>query len=98
MAEFWSLGVMRKFILGVFVVVAISAIVFVPLLLTERRDKFEFGRKNGIVAGRFEAADALQKEFGPYDGHAPYKVVFSVKTTDVVSTETNGVRTVRVIP
>jgi hypothetical protein len=89
---------MKKFILGVFIGVAISAIVFVPFLFSERRDKFEFGRKNGIVAGRLEAADALEKEFGRYDGHTPYKVLFSVKTTDVVSTETNGVRTVRVIP
>jgi hypothetical protein len=89
---------MRKFFLGMFVGIAISAAVFVPLLLSERRDKFDFGRKNGIVAGRFEAADALEKEFGRYDCHAPYKVLFSVKTTEVVATETNGVRTIRVIP
>jgi hypothetical protein len=96
--ELRALGVMRKFILGVFVGVAISVVVFVPLLLSERRDKFEFGRKNGIVAGRFESVDALEKEFGRYDGHTPYKVLFSVKTTDVISMETNGIRTVRVIP
>lgn len=89
---------MRKFFLGVFVGIAISAIILVPLLRSERRNKFDFGRKNGIVAGRFEAADALEKEFGRYDGHAPYKVLFSVKTTDVISTETNGVKTVRIIP
>jgi len=64
----------------------------------EAHDKFEFGRANGIRAGRFEAADALQKEFGLYDGHSPYKVLFSEKTTDVISIETNGVKTVRVIP
>ena len=89
---------MKKFISGVFVGVAISTVIFVPLLLSERRDKFEFGRNAGIVAGRFEATDALFKEFGLYDGHTPYKVLFSVKTTDVISTETNGIRTVRVIP
>ena len=89
---------MRKFLLGVFVGIVVSAVVFVPLFLSERRDKFDFGRKNGVVAGRFEAADALEKEFGRYDGHKPYKVLLSVKTTDVVSIETNGVRTVRVIP
>ncbi|HEX5219121.1 MAG TPA: hypothetical protein VFZ59_06100 [Verrucomicrobiae bacterium] len=89
---------MKKFTLGVLVGIAISAFTFVPFLLRERREKFQFGRTNGIVAGRFEAADALEKEFGRYDGHAPYKVLFSVKTTDVVSMETNGVKTVRVIP
>ena len=86
---------MRKFLLGVSVGIAVSAIGFVPLLFSERRDKFSFGLKNGVVAGRFEAAYALEKEFGRYDGHAPYRVLFSAKTTDVVSTETNGVKTVR---
>ena len=89
---------MKKFALGVLCGIVAASLLFVPLLLSERRDKFEFGRKNGINAGRFEAADALEKEFGRYDGKTPYKVLFSVKTTDVVSTETNGVRTVRVIP
>ena len=89
---------MKKFGLGVFCGIVGASLLFVPVLLRERRDKFEFGRKNGMVAGRLDAAHALEKEFGRYDGHMPYKVLFSVKTTDVVSTETNGVRTVRVIP
>jgi hypothetical protein len=89
---------MKKFALGVVAGVGVSAIIFIPLLFSERQNKFEFGRSNGMVAGRFEAADAIEKEFGRYDGHAPYKVVFSVKTTNVISTETNGVKTVRVIP
>ena len=89
---------MKKFTLGVFVGLTVAAIVFVPVIRSERHDKFEFGRKNGIIAGRFEAADALEREFGHYDGHTAYKVLFSVKTTEVVSTETNGIKTVRVIP
>ena len=89
---------MRKFLLGVFVGTVVSAIAFVPLFLSERRDKFDYGRKHGMVAGRFEAADALGKEFGYYDRHSPYKVLFSVKSSDVISIETNGVKTVRIIP
>ena len=89
---------MPKFMLGVIVGIALGATVFWPLLLSERHNKFEFGRTNGIVAGRFEAADALEKEFGRYDGRSPYKVLFSVKSTDVISIETNGIKTVRVIP
>jgi len=64
----------------------------------DRHDSFESGHKSGIVAGHFEVADALQKEFGLYDGHSPYKVLFSEKTTDVISIETNGIKKVRVIP
>jgi hypothetical protein len=89
---------MKKFSIGIIAGIAMSAAIFVPLLRSERHDKFEFGRKNGINAGLFQAADAIQKELGCYDGHSPYKVLFSVKTTDVVSTETNGVKTIRVIP
>jgi hypothetical protein len=89
---------MRKFLLGVFVGVVVSAVAFVPLFLSERRDKFNYGRENGMVAGRFRALDALGNEFGWYDRHSPYKVVFSVKGGDVISVETNGVKTVRVIP
>ena len=89
---------MRKFLLGVLVGLVSSAICIPGLLISEGRSKFLFGRTNGIVAGRFEAADALEKEFGRHDGKTPYKVLFSVKTTDAVSTVTNGVKTVRVIP
>jgi hypothetical protein len=86
---------LAMFLLGF---VCATALFILFILPKEAHDKFEFGRKNGIVKGRFEAADALQKEFGLYDGHSPYKVLLSEKTTDVITIETNGVRTVRVIP
>ncbi|MEI6427947.1 MAG: hypothetical protein WCO45_06085 [Pseudanabaena sp. ELA607] len=89
---------MKKFTLGFIVGVAVAALVLVPLLLTESRNKYEFGRNNGIISARVEVADALGKEFGQYDGHSPYKVLFSIKTTDVISVETNGIKTVRIIP
>jgi hypothetical protein len=89
---------MRKFGLGVLAGIVISTILFVPLLVSERRNKFQFGRVNGIVEGLFEASTALEKEFGRYDGRTPYKRLYGVKTTDIVSIETNGVRTVRLIP
>ena len=89
---------MKRLALGFMVGVAACAVVLVPTLLAERRNKYEFGQKNGNIAGRFEAADALGKEFGQYDGRSPYKVLFSVKSMDVISVETNGIKTVRIIP
>jgi hypothetical protein len=89
---------MKKFALGFSAGLAACAVVLVPLLLSERGNKFENGKYHGNIAGRFDAADALGKEFGQYDGHSPYKVLFSVKTTDVISVETNGIKTVRIIP
>ena len=45
-----------------------------------------------------DAVDAVQNEFGLYDGHSPYKFLFEVHTSDLISIETNGVKTIRVIP
>jgi len=105
---------MRKFILGVLVGLVISAIfsaMCIPgLIISEGHSKFVDGHKKGIAAGRFEAAETLEKEFGHYDWKGPYTILLSVtgqvsflsgsvvKTSNVVSIETNGVKTVRVIP
>ena len=45
-----------------------------------------------------DAVDAIQKEFGNYDSHTPYKSLFAVHTSELISIETNGVKTIRVIP
>jgi hypothetical protein len=89
---------MKKFGIGVLFGIAVSAMFFVPLLIIERRGKFEDGLRSGIIAGRREAAQAIEKEFGFYDRHSPYERLFSVKSTDVISIETNGAKTIRVIP
>jgi hypothetical protein len=89
---------MKKFTLGFLVGATVSAVVLVPLVFKDRHDKFQFGRNSGLIEARSEIAATIEKEFGLYDGHTPYTLLFSVKTTDVISTETNGVKTVRVIP
>ena len=81
-----------------FVGFAISVAVFIPLERSAVRTSWDLGVKSGVIDGKFLAADALEKEFGRYDGKTQYSFLFSVKTTDVISIETNGVRTVRVIP
>jgi hypothetical protein len=89
---------MKKFVLGFIVGVAVCAVILVPILLAERRNKFDYGRNQGHIDGLREAANALGKEFGYYHDHSPNNVLFSVKTTDVISVETNGIKTVRIIP
>jgi hypothetical protein len=64
----------------------------------ENQGQFDYGFKNGVLQGRMDAVDAVQKEFGFYDGHGPYKFLFEVHTSDLISIETNGVKTIRVIP
>jgi hypothetical protein len=100
-AEFWTLGIMRalKYI-GTFLGGFICAIVLVWFLILPKEDQFQFdyGFKNGVLQGRMDAVDAVQKEFGLYDGHSPYKFLFEIHTSDLISIETNGVKTIRVIP
>ena len=101
---------MVKFILGLFVGFAISGLCVFGLLIAKGRTSFLEGRTKGITAGRFEVAEAIEKEFGRFDGKGAYQVLLSTtgrvdyfsgpvtKTNTVVSIETNGVKTVRVIP
>ena len=76
-----------------------ASVLFIFLLFPEEdRLQFNYGFTNGVIRGHMDVVDAIQKEFGTYDDHLPYKPLFSVHTSDVVSIETNGVKTVRVVP
>lgn len=46
-----------------------------PLLRSERRQSWDYGRKAGVIQGRLEAADALGQEFGEWDRQAPLKSI-----------------------
>ena len=81
--------------IGTFLVGFIFAIV---ILLKNNQAQFDYGFQNGVLQGRRDAVDAVQKEFGLYDGHSPYKFLFEIHTSDLISIETNGVKTIRVIP
>jgi hypothetical protein len=81
--------------IGTFLVGFIFAIV---ILHKNNQAQFDYGFQNGVLQGRMDAVDAVQKEFGLYDGHSPYKFLFEIHTSDLISIETNGVKTIRVIP
>lgn len=76
----------------------VAVLGFIPVLRSQQKARLELGRHQGELAGLAEAADTLSKEFGHYDGQGAYRRLFSIKTTDVIVIETNGVKTVRVIP
>jgi len=89
---------MKRVGIGFIIGVCFSMGVGLPLVRSERRQSWDYGRKAGVVQGRFDATEAVGKEFGEWDRQAPYKVLLSVKTTELVSIETNGIKTVRVVP
>ena len=82
--------------LGGFICAAI--LVWLVVLPKEQLSRFEYGFKNGELRGQMDVVDAIQKEFEVYDGHTPYKSLFRVHTSELISIETNGVKTIRVIP
>jgi hypothetical protein len=86
--------------IGTFLGGFICAILLVWFLILPKEDQsqFDYGFQNGVLQGRMDAVDAVQKEFGFYDGHSPYKFLFEIHTSDLISIETNGVKTIRVIP
>jgi hypothetical protein len=88
----------KKVILNILIGMAIATAFFMPVLIHERRNQYTIGHNAGKIDGLLEAARAPENEFGRYDGHAKYRRLFGVKTTDVISVDTNGTRTVRIIP
>jgi len=76
-----------------------ASVLFIFLILPQEDHlQFDYGFTNGVIRGHLEAVDAIQNEFGTCDSHIPSKRLFGAYTSDVVSIETNGVKTVRVIP
>jgi hypothetical protein len=89
---------MKSFVIGLMAGVVLASVIFIPVLRWQRQLSWRLGVTAGTIQGKRFAADALGKEFGQTDGTALSKNIFSVKHTDVVSIETNGIKTVRVIP
>ena len=80
-------GLVAGVVLGGIISVAVAG----PMMLHWHRI-----HDNGRIYGLFEAVDALEKNFGSYDGTSQFTRVFNVKCADVVAVEVNGVKTVRV--
>ena len=89
---------MIKFFVGFVVGVVLSSTVLLIYVDQQATKKFELGSYHGEIHGLSKAARLLSDEFGDLDSSLSYEVLYSVKTTSVVSTEINGVKTIRVIP
>ncbi len=88
---------MRGFTIGMLFGAAVATACLVPVIFQQRHDQFASGSRHGRTVALLEVTGILDKEFGRYDGTGKYTRLFSIKTSDVVSTETNGIKTVRVI-
>ncbi len=88
---------MTKYFLSIVIGITISSAVYLPILFTEQARKFELGLKHGFINGKHYAAEKLKSEMKSPQKGVQYKVIYSVKTTDVVVYKTNGIKTIGVI-
>lgn len=89
---------MKKISMGMFFGILIASIIYIPIIYIQMEEKYKLGNANGKTQGLIIAAKAIEKEFGKYNGKSKYTRLFSVKTTDVIVTNENGNKTIKVIP
>ncbi|MFL1407375.1 hypothetical protein ACJO2E_18680 [Marinobacter sp. M1N3S26] len=85
---------MKNLAIGVIVGVLVSAAVFYPLLKGEQENKFNFGQSQGFINGQWEAIEALEPFLDQVPPEKEVKILFSVKTSDIVVYEENGVKVI----
>ncbi|WP_421901217.1 hypothetical protein [Maridesulfovibrio sp.] len=87
---------MRKTIAAFLLGVLITLTGYVPFYMHIREKWFDLGRNTGKIEGLANALEALNKEFGPYDGKSDYRTLFSVKATSVVVIEKDGRKEIQI--
>jgi hypothetical protein len=86
---------MKKTITGVLIGILLSAALFIPLLVFERKDHYEFGRNTGHLNGKVEAWEFLDTYFKT--DQAPAEVIdsFGAKDLSIYVVEENGALTIK---
>ena len=89
---------MNKISIGMFFGIFLASLIYIPIIYLQMDEKYKLGIANGKSQGLIIAANAIEKEFGKYDGKSKYIRLFYVKTKDVIVTSENGNKTIKVIP
>lgn len=90
---------MPGLIIGSIVGSILTILVSTPFVIMEIIDKYEYGLTTGETNALANSVNLLETAFGsslPEEG-LEYEFIYSSKTTAVVSTEINGVKTLRVL-
>lgn len=87
---------MKKTIAAFLLGVLITLTGYIPFYMHVREKWYDLGRNAGQIDGRSTALEALNKEFGPYDGKSDYRTLFSVKATSVVVIEKEGKKEIQI--
>lgn len=85
---------MKNLVIGVIIGVLISAVVFYLLLKIEQKNKFNFGQSQGFIDGQWKAIESLEPYLSQVPPGQEVTILFSVKTSDIVVYEKNGVKVI----
>jgi len=96
-AHFFRSGIMKKFILGVIAGIVISVVLLVLRLLSERHNKFDYGRFHGGISAQLDVVRRLPEAVGSDLARSECTNKFlQVKDATIWVVERNGVKTLRV--
>jgi hypothetical protein len=84
----------KNLTIGVIIGVLLSAAMFYPLLKYEQKNKFDFGQYHGFLNGQWSAIESLEPFLHEPPPETEVEILFSVKTSDVVVYEKNGVKVI----
>jgi len=84
---------MKNLFIGIF----LGSLVCFSILKFEQKNKYEFGKAQGFIAGLQKAADIIDKNFPIVKAETDMTILFSVKTTDVVSYLEDGQKKIGVL-
>jgi 4-amino-4-deoxy-L-arabinose transferase-like glycosyltransferase len=84
----------KNLVIGLVVGVLVSAAVFYPLLKHEQKNQFNIGQSHGFVTGQWQAIEALEPYLNQVPPGQEVNILFSVKTSDIVVYEENGVKVI----
>ncbi len=83
---------MKNLVVGVIIGILVSAAVFYSLLKLEQKNKFNLGQSHGFIAGQWKAIEMLEPYLNQVSPGQEVTILFSVKTSDIVVYEENGVK------
>jgi hypothetical protein len=78
--------------------VAISFVLIIIYVYKSTKDNwYHQGLNAGHISARYEIINALKIDFTKISSHKKYKVIFTLKTTEVVIYKKNNIKTVGII-
>jgi hypothetical protein len=89
---------MKQIIIGIVLGILGASAIYIPFAYSYSQKKYNLGITSGKIVGLTIAARAIEEEFGIFKGKSKYNVLFSVKTTDVISINEDGCKKIKVIP